>query len=231
VEDERKKQLGSAPTTPAPPSPVPSPDLAAGSGPDSTLDMPAVDAATTTDLPAALGRFRVRKKLGEGGMGVVLDCVDADLGRRVAIKLVRTEADVPAYRARLLREAQAMARLEHPNVVRVYEVGSERGRLFIAMEYVDGVTLSAWLREPRPWPEVVEMFVQVGAGLSAVHGVGLVHRWDPQRRCGPVAGVDERRDEDRQLSACRAGDRGAGVDHRHCGCVAGASLPAAGAEL
>jgi eukaryotic-like serine/threonine-protein kinase len=176
VEDERNKQLGSAPTTPAPPSPVPSPDLAAGSGPDSTLDMPAVDAATTTDLPAALGRFRVRKKLGEGGMGVVLDCVDADLGRRVAIKLVRTEADVPAYRARLLREAQAMARLEHPNVVRVYEVGSERGRLFIAMEYVDGVTLSAWLREPRPWPEVVEMFVRAGAGLSAVHGVGLVHR-------------------------------------------------------
>jgi predicted Ser/Thr protein kinase len=176
VEDERKKQLGSAPTTPAPPSPVPSPDLAAGSGPDSTLDMPAVDAATTTDLPASLGRFRVRAKLGEGGMGVVLDCVDADLGRRVAIKLVRTEADVPAYRARLLREAQAMARLEHPNVVRVYEVGSERGRLFIAMEYVDGVTLSTWLRERRTWPEVVEMFAQVGAGLSAVHGVGLVHR-------------------------------------------------------
>ncbi|MGE5185828.1 MAG: protein kinase domain-containing protein, partial [Acidobacteriota bacterium] len=155
---------------------VPSPELAAGSEPDSTLDMPAVDAAPSGELPAAIGRFRVRKKLGEGGMGVVLDCVDADLGRRVAIKLVRAEADVPAYRARLLREAQAMARLEHPNVVRIHEVGSDRGRLFIAMEYVDGVTLTAWLQERRTWREVVDMFAQVGAGLAAVHAVGLVHR-------------------------------------------------------
>jgi serine/threonine-protein kinase len=165
VEGDPKKQLGNAATTPA------------ESGPDSTLDMPAVDTTTTSkELPAALGRFRVRKKLGEGGMGIVLDCEDADLGRRVAIKLVRTEADVPAYRARLLREAQAMARLEHANVVRIYEVGSEGGRLFIAMEYVDGVTLSAWLHERRSWRDVVDMFVQVGAGLAAVHKVGLVHR-------------------------------------------------------
>ena len=176
MDDHTKKQLGDAPTTPAPPEPVPSPELAAGSGPDATLDMPAVDVTTTANLPASVGRFRVRRKLGEGGMGVVFECEDADLGRRVALKLVRAEADVPAYRARLLREAQAMARLEHPNVVRIHEVGSDRGRLFIAMEYVDGVTLSAWLRERRTWREVVDMFAQVGAGLAAVHAVGLVHR-------------------------------------------------------
>jgi hypothetical protein len=124
-----------------------------------------------------IGHFVIRKRLGEGGMGVVLACEDTDLGRPVAIKLVRAEADRPAYRARLLREAQAMARLEHPNVVRVYEIGNERGRLFVAMELVDGITLTAWLAGPRrPWREVVAMFAQIGAGLAAVHRAGLIHR-------------------------------------------------------
>jgi predicted Ser/Thr protein kinase len=179
VEDETKKELGSAPTTPAPPDSHRGAELAAGSGPDSTLDMPAADVVAQAGEPgpgAALGHFRVRKKLGAGGMGVVLECEDADLGRRVAVKLVRAEADTPQYRERLLREAKAMARLEHANVVRVYEVGSDRGRLFIAMELVDGVTLTAWLQERRSWPEIVAMFRQVGAGLAAVHRAGLVHR-------------------------------------------------------
>jgi hypothetical protein len=179
VEDETKKDLGSAPTTPAPPASHRSAELAAGSGPDSTLDMPAADVVAQAGEPgpgAALGHFRVRKKLGAGGMGVVLECEDADLGRRVAVKLVRAEADTPQYRERLLREAKAMARLEHANVVRVYEVGSDRSRLFIAMEFVDGVTLTAWLQERRGWREVVAMFRQVGAGLAAVHRAGLVHR-------------------------------------------------------
>jgi serine/threonine protein kinase len=179
VEDDRKKQLGSAPTTPAPPEAHASAGLAAGSGPDSTLDMPAADIVAQASEPgpgAAIGHFRVRKRLGAGGMGVVLECEDADLGRRVALKLVRAEADTPQYRERLLREAKAMARLEHGNVVRVYEVGSDRSRLFIAMEFVDGVTLTAWLQERRTWREIVEMFRQVGAGLAAVHRAGLVHR-------------------------------------------------------
>lgn len=178
VEDETKKELGSAPTTPAPPASQPS-ALAAGSGPDATLDMPAADIVAQAGEPgpgAAIGHFRVRRKLGAGGMGVVLECEDADLGRRVALKLVRAEADTPQYRERLLREAKAMARLEHGNVVRVYEVGSDRGRLFIAMEFIDGVTLTAWLQERRSWREVVDMFRQVGAGLAAVHHAGLVHR-------------------------------------------------------
>jgi serine/threonine protein kinase len=102
--------------------------------------------------------------------------VDADLGRPVASKLVREQVDSEGYRARLLREAQAMARLEHPNVVRVYEIGHDRGRLFVAMELVEGETLTRWLATKRPWREIVEMFAQVGAGLSAVHRVGLVHR-------------------------------------------------------
>jgi serine/threonine-protein kinase len=179
VEDETKKDLASAPTTPAPPDSHRNAELAAGSGPDSTLDMPAADVVAPAGEPgpgAAIGHFRVRRKLGAGGMGVVLECDDADLGRRVALKLVRAEADTPQYRERLLREAKAMARLEHANVVRVYEVGSDRGRLFIAMEFVDGVTLTAWLQERRTWHEIVDMFRHVGAGLAAVHRAGLVHR-------------------------------------------------------
>ncbi|MCW5807648.1 MAG: protein kinase [Deltaproteobacteria bacterium] len=171
--------LGTAPTmavssgvlgTPAEP-------IAAAGG---TLDLPAadqVDAAATFAPGQMIGRFVVRALLGEGGMGVVVAGHDADLGRPVAIKLVKRELDHPAYRQRLLREAQAMARLEHPNVARVYEVGSERGRLFVAMELIDGVTLSMWLRvQRRPWRGIAAMFEQVGAGLAAVHRAGLVHR-------------------------------------------------------
>src|SRR3954471_4978328 len=68
------------------------------------------------------------------------------------------------------------ARLEHPNVVRVYEVGSDRGRVFVAMELVQGETLTSWMRQFRTWQDIVDMFVQVGTGLAAVHGAGLVHR-------------------------------------------------------
>jgi len=148
--------------------------------PDGTLDLPITDqvtAAGALDPGQLIGRFVVRARLGEGGMGIVLAGHDTDLNRSVAIKLVRSEVDHPAYRARLLREAQAMARLEHPNVARVYEVGSDRGRLFVAMELIDGVTLSTWLRvQRRPWQAIVAMFHQVGAGLAAVHRVGLIHR-------------------------------------------------------
>ncbi|HUS29123.1 MAG TPA: serine/threonine-protein kinase [Kofleriaceae bacterium] len=173
---DKPVDLGNAPTTPAlegtiaAPSPGP---FAQGSGnPDSTLDMPAAEAAALAENQIA--HFRVIRRLGMGGMGVVFACEDTNLARQVAVKLVRDEN--PAYRARLLREAQAMARLEHPNVVRVYEVGQDRGRMFIAMELVDGETLTSWLRSFRTWQDTVEMFMQVGAGLAAVHGAGLVHR-------------------------------------------------------
>ncbi|HUJ63632.1 MAG TPA: serine/threonine-protein kinase [Kofleriaceae bacterium] len=171
MDDERRRrvELGGAPTTPGHGN--------ADRTPDSTIDMQASGDAPSEPGPgAAIGRFVVRARLGEGGMGVVYAGEDADLGRKVAIKLVRGDSEHPAYRARLLREAKAMARLEHPNVVRVYEVGSDRGRLFVAMELVDGKTLTSWLREPHGTAEILAMFAQVGAGLAAVHAAGLVHR-------------------------------------------------------
>src|SRR5690242_7729297 len=119
------KELGSAPTTPAPPG---DPTLAVGShSPDSTLDMPHNEGGAMPEPGpgATIGRFIVKARIGAGGMGVVYAGEDSELHRPVAIKIVRGDAaEQPAYRQRLLREAQAMARLEHPNVVRVYEIGS-----------------------------------------------------------------------------------------------------------
>ena len=126
-----------------------------------------------------VGRYTVLRMLGSGGMGVVLSAYDEELDRRIALKLLRPDrrGDSSHGRARMLREAQALARLSHPNVIHVYEVGQYEDQVFLAMEYVPGDTLRRWLKQkPRGWREVVDMFVQAGRGLSAAHAVGLVHR-------------------------------------------------------
>ncbi len=131
-------------------------------------------------LPTRIGRFVIVRKLGEGGMGVVFDAFDPELERRVAIKVLR-----PAMRhhrnsqgeARLLREAQTMAKLSHPNVVQVYEVGEVHDLVFLAMEYVAGKDLRTWLAvKPRSWREVIAVFLQAGQGLAAAHAAGIIHR-------------------------------------------------------
>ena len=127
-----------------------------------------------------LGRYLVLDELGAGGMGVVLSAYDPQLDRRVALKLVRPElcrgAAAAEARARLQREAQAMARFSHPNVVTVFDVGTVDEQLFVAMEFVSG-DLAAWLEdEARAWRKVVQIFVEAGRGLAAAHAVELVHR-------------------------------------------------------
>ncbi len=123
---------------------------------------------------ARLGRYTILEQLGQGGMGVVYTAYDPELDRRVAIKLVRTAGAESS--ARLLREAQALARLSHPNVVGVFDVGTFGEAVFVAMEHVDGVTLSAWLRDDRERAQVVAMFTAAGRGLAAAHAAGLIHR-------------------------------------------------------
>jgi tetratricopeptide (TPR) repeat protein len=129
-----------------------------------------------------LGRYVIEELVGRGGMGVVYVGHDPELGRKVALKLVLPSelADGAARReahARLLREAQALAKLDHPNVVAVYDVGSLGGQVFIAMPFVEGGTLAAWLRGgPRPWAEVLTRMRGAGQGLAAAHRAGLVHR-------------------------------------------------------
>ncbi len=126
--------------------------------------------------PVTIGRFRVLSPLGAGGMSVVYGAYDERLDRRVAVKLLKGGGS-PDSQARLLREAQAMARLSHPNVVAVHEAGLWGEQVYIAMEFVKGQDLRAWLvQAPRAWPEVVEVFRAAGHGLAAAHQAGLVHR-------------------------------------------------------
>src|SRR5262249_25256762 len=126
-----------------------------------------------------IGRYLVLRKLGEGGMGVVYAAWDPELNRQVALKLIRPSHDVSEREEgqdRLLREGQALARVAHENVVHVYDVGRHEDQVFVAMELIDGETLSVWLaRAPRSTSEVVDSFIRAGRGLSAAHAAGLVH--------------------------------------------------------
>ncbi|HEX2164169.1 MAG TPA: serine/threonine-protein kinase, partial [Thermoanaerobaculia bacterium] len=125
----------------------------------------------------AVGRYRVIDKIGEGGMGAVYAAHDPELGRTVALKLVHPDEASGASRDRLLREAQALARVSHPHVVTVHDVGRHGEAVFLAMEYVAGGTLDDWLRAgPRGWREVVAAFLPAAHGLAAAHAAGIVHR-------------------------------------------------------
>ncbi len=123
-----------------------------------------------------LGRYVVLSELGKGGMSVVYIAYDPELDRRVALKVVRGDKLTEAHRARLHREAQALARLSHPSVVTVFDVGDLAEDTFVAMELVDGTTLREWCRGQRTWREIVRVLVQAGRGLAAAHAAGIVHR-------------------------------------------------------
>ncbi len=153
----------------------PEDDAAAGARADT------VPAAAMAAGPTAIGRYRVLGTIGRGGMGVVLRAHDPQLHREVAIKLVRPRRpDDPIARehqARLLREARAMAALSHPNVVPVFDVGEHGDGLFIAMQYIAGANMRAWLLKERPgWRRVLGVFRAAGRGLAAAHAAGMVHR-------------------------------------------------------
>ena len=124
-----------------------------------------------------IGRFDVEQRLGAGAMGVVYLARDADLERPVALKLLRATRKGEVARARLCREAKALACLRHPNVVAVHELGVYEDQVFVAMEYVAGCNLREWLAvRRRPVPELVARFVDAARGLAAAHDAGIVHR-------------------------------------------------------
>lgn len=149
-----------------------------------TIDAPQPDerAATPAEVPSRIGRFVIVTRVGEGGMGQVFSAYDPDLDRKVAIKLVRDlGSESPHTVARVKQEAQALARVSHPNVVQIYEAGEASGRVFIAMEYVEGRSLADWQR----WHDRaaaggvavrLRLYLQAAAGLLAAHRCGLVHR-------------------------------------------------------
>jgi hypothetical protein len=141
---------------------------------------------TARAVPVALGagsrvgRYRIEGVIGQGGMSVVYAAHDSHLERRVALKVLRpaaAEDGAEVQQLRLVREARAMARLSHPNVVSVYDTGTFGEQVFIAMELVEGRTMGQWLREEvRPWSQVLEVFCDAGRGIAHAHEHGLVHR-------------------------------------------------------
>jgi serine/threonine protein kinase len=124
--------------------------------------------------PVAVGRYRLLEEVGRGGMGVVWGAWDPELERRVAIKLL-DPLKVPA-RERLLGEARALAKLSHPHVVPVYDVGVVDERVYLVMEWIAGEDLRKHLASPHTVREIVDVYVQAARGLEAVHAAGLVHR-------------------------------------------------------
>jgi len=129
-------------------------------------------------VPPRLGRYEVRARIGRGASSVVYAGWDAELEREVALKLLDPdEARGAATRQRLVREGRALARLSHPNVLRVFEIGDDDGALFLAVELVDGGDLERWLgAAPRSWRDALDALCAAGEGLHAAHEVGLVHR-------------------------------------------------------
>ncbi|MBA3458785.1 MAG: serine/threonine protein kinase [Deltaproteobacteria bacterium] len=130
------------------------------------------------DLPygTRIGRFVVTGELGKGGMGIVYRAHDPELDRHVALKILRAAQATEEERMRMLREGQAMARVTHPNVITVYEVGRQDSIVFLAQELLDDGTLAGWLKQKHTHAEILEKFAAAGRGLEAAHAAGLVHR-------------------------------------------------------
>lgn len=131
------------------------------------------------DTPAFIDRYELRAQIGQGGMGVVYLAWDPQLGREIAVKIVRAIPLVNAakLRARLLREARMLAKLQHRHVVRVYDVGEHAGEVFVAMEYIRGESLKDWQgRKQRTITDLLRVYIEAGHGLTAAHERGIVHR-------------------------------------------------------
>jgi hypothetical protein len=126
-----------------------------------------------------IGKYKILERIGRGGMGTIFKAHDPILNRAVALKVISTDLDVTdEIRARFFREAQACARLSHPNIVTVYDMGEDSGRLFIVMELLEGVELRRLIadRAPLPLEDKVAVMIQVCDGLAYAHQHGIVHR-------------------------------------------------------
>ena len=160
----------------APERTLPSPEETSHHAEDrAETDYPLLHAGTE------VSRYVIGEVIGAGAAGVVYRARDPQLKLSIALKLLRPDRSRPSDReklqAQLLREAQAMAQLSHPNVVTVFDVGTYGDRIFIVMELVEGQTLGGWLAERRPeWPEIMRAFIDAGRGLAAAHAVQIVHR-------------------------------------------------------
>jgi eukaryotic-like serine/threonine-protein kinase len=132
------------------------------------------NALFATDERVRIGRYQLLQRAGAGGMGVVWSAWDPELERRVAIKLMHVKNELA--RAYMLREGQALAKLSHPNIVPIYDVGTFEDQVYLVMEWIAGVTLRAYCAEPRTTKEIVALYLAAGAGVAAAHRAGIVQR-------------------------------------------------------
>lgn len=147
------------------------------------LEIEAARVAVASSLFAGLqpesvcvGRYVLRRRIGAGGMGVVFCARDPSLEREVAVKLLNTRSEASGADDLLLREARKTARLVHPNVVTIFDVGMHEGRVFITMELVDGQPMDAWLASRPPWRHAVAVMARAARGIEAAHAQGIIHR-------------------------------------------------------
>jgi eukaryotic-like serine/threonine-protein kinase len=137
----------------------------------------ALSSAARGDVAAKFGRYRIDTVLGSGGMGIVYRAWDPQLARAVAIKVVKRASDDASGRARLVREAQSLARLSHPHVCHVYDVGTDGDEVWVAMELIDGVSLREWaIDRPRNDAGVLDVLLGAAEGIAAAHAAGMIHR-------------------------------------------------------
>jgi tRNA A-37 threonylcarbamoyl transferase component Bud32 len=169
---------GAPPVEGGPPPPTPARLSRAAPPMDIGATSPLVALSEPSSSGETVGRYRLLNLVGRGGMGEVYAAHDPDLDRKIAIKIMRGDTypdEIEA--ARMMREARAIAKLSHPNLVTVYDVGSSSGRVFVAMELIEGDTVAAWLdAKRRTRDEILRVFIMAGRGLAAAHRAGIIHR-------------------------------------------------------
>jgi serine/threonine-protein kinase len=130
-------------------------------------------------FPERIGRYRILDRIGRGAMGVVYRALDELMGREVALKVLMTDLeDEPDIRTRFQREAEAAARLSHPNIITIYDVGEDGDRLFIVMELLRGLTFREYLKsdDASSLDRKIDLMVQLCAGIGAAHNAAIYHR-------------------------------------------------------
>jgi len=158
-------------------APTPNPGSNGSASPPAITRKPGRTFAAIARGTSIGGRYIVLDELGRGGMAIVYRAYDPELDRLLALKLILHRDEEAQASERLLREAQALAQLSHPNVIAVYDVGTFGSSVFMAMELVEGPTLRSWLRQkPRPTDEIIDHFMAAGEGLAAAHRARIVHR-------------------------------------------------------
>ncbi len=184
-EDDDKTGCASTPDAPQGPADIGHDDTAVGASKRGAVHSAlALTARGSSDSSGELlcgdlvGRYVVLSRLGKGGMGIVYAAYDPKLDRKVALKLLLVHSKEGSdAQQRLVREAKALAQLAHPNVVAVHDVGAFGDSIYVAMEFVDGHTLTSWVTDkPRRWKEILAVFLLAGDGLQAAHLAGLIHR-------------------------------------------------------